>query len=137
LYQVVTDSIGVTHEEGMWFSADLLGALINGRRYGTITSISPSKGLPTELRLIQNYPNPFNPTTNIKFQIPSSNAQLGFVSMKVFDVLGREVATLVNEVKQPGEYSVVFDGTNLPSGVYYYRLSSGNFTQTRKMILIR
>jgi hypothetical protein len=57
--------------------------------------------------------------------------------MKVFDVLGREVATLVNEVKAPGEYSVVFDGTNLPSGVYYYRLTAGNFTETRKLMLIR
>jgi hypothetical protein len=95
-----------------------------------------------EFQLYQNYPNPFNPTTTIKFQIPSSKLGFGiwnleFVSMKVFDVLGREVATLVNEVKPPGEYSVAFDGSNLPSGVYYYRLSSGNFTKTRRMILIR
>jgi hypothetical protein len=90
-----------------------------------------------EFVLHQNFPNPFNPTTNIKFQIPSSNAQLGFVSLKVFDVLGREVATLVDEVQGSGFRSVQFDGSNLPSGVYYYRLSSGNFAQTRRMILIR
>ncbi len=99
---------------------------------------------PSSVFLCQNYPNPFNPSTTIKFQIPSSNAQLGFgisdlrfVSLKVYDVLGREVATLVNEVKQPGEYSVVFDGTNLPSGVYFYRLTAGGFTRVRKMVLVR
>jgi hypothetical protein len=59
------------------------------------------------------------------------------VSLKVFDVLGREVATLVNEVKPPGEYSVVFDGTNLPSGVYFYQLKAGGFVQTRKLVLLR
>jgi len=92
---------------------------------------------PSSVLLHQNYPNPFNPTTNIKFQIPSSNAQLGFVSLKVFDVLGREVATLVNDNLQPGDYEVTFDATGLPSGVYYYRLTAGGFTRVRKMVLVR
>jgi photosystem II stability/assembly factor-like uncharacterized protein len=98
--------------------------------------------VPSGFALYQSYPNPFNPTTTIKFQIPSSklgfgNWNLGFVSLKVFDVLGREVATLVNEVKPPGEYSVAFDGSKLPSGVYYYQLRTGNFLATKKMILVR
>jgi hypothetical protein len=89
--------------------------------------------LPIRFSLSQNYPNPFNPSTHIPYSVRGS----GFVSLKVYDVLGREVATLVNEVKPPGEYSVVFDGTNLPSGVYFYRLTAGGFTETRRMIVIR
>jgi hypothetical protein len=134
LYQVVADSIGVTHEEGARFSRDLLGALINGRQYGTITDVTQShEPLANEFTLYQNYPNPFNPSTHIPYSVRGS----GFVSLKVFDVLGREVATLVNEAKPPGEYGVVFDGTNLPSGVYFYRLTAGGFTETRRMIVIR
>jgi hypothetical protein len=107
-----------------------------------LVGVEENHAAPAEFALHQNYPNPFNPTTTIRFQIPSSKLGFGiwnleFVSMKVFDVLGREVATLVNEVKAPGEYSVVFDGTNLPSGVYFYRLTAGGFTETRRMIVIR
>jgi hypothetical protein len=89
--------------------------------------------------LFQNYPNPFNPTTKIKFTI----ADFGFTSLKIYDVLGNEVATLVNEVKHPGEYEVEFsvgsfgDGSKLSSGVYFYQLRSGEFIQTNKMILMR
>jgi hypothetical protein len=86
-----------------------------------------------EYMLSQNYPNPFNPVTNIQFSIV--NRQLTIV--KVFDVLGREVATLVNEVKEPGAYTVQFNGSNLASGVYFYRLQAGNFVQTKKLLLVR
>jgi N-acetylneuraminic acid mutarotase len=96
---------------------------------------------PVQYSLRQNYPNPFNPTTKIQFTIV--NTQLTLV--KVFDLLGREVATLVNEVKQPGTYTVEFDGSNLASGVYFYRLQArpllggqaGDFVQTRKLVLLR
>ncbi|MBI5472622.1 MAG: T9SS type A sorting domain-containing protein, partial [Ignavibacteriae bacterium] len=94
--------------------------------------------------LHQNYPNPFNPSTSIKYQIPSTNSplefgnsRLGFVSLKVYDLLGREVATLVNEVKQPGEYQVQFDASRLSSGVYLYRLESGSIRFTKRMVLMR
>ncbi|HSP88659.1 MAG TPA: T9SS type A sorting domain-containing protein, partial [Ignavibacteriaceae bacterium] len=83
--------------------------------------------------LSQNFPNPFNPTTNIEFHIPGS----GFVSLKVYDVLGREIATLVNEEKPAGSYEVEFNATSLSSGIYFYELKAGNFIQTRKMILIK
>jgi len=89
--------------------------------------------LPTETTLRQNFPNPFNPTTAISFQLLAS----GFVSLKIFDVLGREVATLVSEMRQPGAHTVRWDGSALPSGVYYYRLRTEAFDQTRKMILMK
>ncbi len=83
--------------------------------------------------LEQNFPNPFNPTTQIRFEVPVS----GFVSLKIFDVLGREVATLVNERKSPGTYEVQFDGSKLPSGIYFYRLEAGSFVETKKLVLLK
>jgi parallel beta-helix repeat protein len=88
---------------------------------------------PTEYALYQNYPNPFNPTTTIKYQIP----ELSFVTIKLFDLLGSEIATLANEEKPIGSYEVVFDATNLPSGVYFYRLQAGSFVETKKMVLMK
>ncbi len=89
--------------------------------------------VPVRFELMQNYPNPFNPTTIIRFDVED----LGFASLKVFDVLGREVATLVNEELKPGSYEQVFDGSGLSSGVYLYQLRAGNFVQARKLILAR
>ena len=83
--------------------------------------------------LFQNYPNPFNPSTMIKYKIPES----GLVTIKVYDALGREIATLVNEEKPVGSYEIKFDASGLPSGVYFYQLKAGNFIKTNKMILIR
>ena len=83
--------------------------------------------------LSQNYPNPFNPSTTIIYQLP---AQI-HVTLKVFDVLGREIATLVNSVEQPGYKSVNFNANNFASGVYYYRLQAGNFIETKKLVLLR
>ena len=96
-------------------------------------SVSDPASVPTSFRLYQNYPNPFNGTTNIGFRI----SDFGFVSLKVYDVLGREVATLVNEVRQPGSYEVGFDGNVLASGMYFYRLEAGANVETRKMILTK
>jgi aminopeptidase N len=92
--------------------------------------------------LSQNYPNPFNPSTKIKFTIPQSpllggDGRGGLVTLKVYDVLGNEVATLVNENKPAGSYEIEFGGTGLPSGVYFYRLQAGGFVETKKMILLR
>jgi len=96
--------------------------------------------LPLSFELEQNYPNPFNPATNINFRV----AESGFVIIKVYDVLGNEITTLVNEEKLTGEYEVVFNGDGLPSGIYYYRFQVypasggvGSFTETRKMILLK
>ncbi len=89
--------------------------------------------IPTDLRLEQNFPNPFNPTTKIKYAISSRQ----YASLKVYDVLGNEIATLVNEEKSPGNYEVEFNANNLSSGIYVYQLRAGTFIQTKKMILLR
>ncbi|MDD8016918.1 MAG: glycoside hydrolase family 3 N-terminal domain-containing protein [Bacteroidota bacterium] len=88
---------------------------------------------PDVFHLSQNYPNPFNPTTTIEYQIPKQS----FVTLKIFDLLGREVATLVNEKKLTGNYFVQFNGRQLPSGVYFYRIQAGNFVETKKMLVVK
>jgi len=88
---------------------------------------------PLVFSLSQNYPNPFNPSTSISFEIPSKN----FVSIKVFDIIGREVSTIVNEVKDAGRYSVNFDGSKLSSGVYFYRINSGLYSDVKRMVLVK
>ena len=89
--------------------------------------------LPTKMKLFPNYPNPFNPTTKIRYQIPAKE----FVTLKVYDMLGKEAATLVNEVKEAGEYNQVFDASELPSGTYFYTLTAGSFTETKKLLLLK
>ncbi len=91
------------------------------------------KNIPANFTLEQNFPNPFNPTTSIRYSIPGSQR----VSVKVFDALGREVVTLVDEVKEAGRYSLQFDASRLSSGVYYYTLRAGKFSTTKKLSLIR
>lgn len=83
--------------------------------------------------LVQNYPNPFNPTTTIKYQIPKN----GLVTLKVYDILGSEVTTLVNEFKNIGRYEISFDASKLSSGVYIYRLTANDFSNSKKMILMK
>jgi len=89
--------------------------------------------IPNEFILSQNYPNPFNPTTKIRFSIP----QYSTVALKIFDVLGREVNTIIQEEIPAGEYEIEFNGKELTSGIYFYRLSAGSYLETRKMILIK
>ena len=89
--------------------------------------------LPQTFSLEQNYPNPFNPSTSIQYAI--SSRQL--VTLKIFDLLGKEIATLVNENKPAGNYEVSFDARNLSSGTYFYKLQAGSFVETKKMILLR
>lgn len=99
----------------------------------TVNINNISSKLPEQFSLYQNYPNPFNPATKIKFAI----AQPGFVQLKVFDMLGKEIAALANENLNAGMYEVNWNAVNFPSGVYYYKLISGNFTEVKKMILIK
>jgi hypothetical protein len=88
---------------------------------------------PETFSLTQNFPNPFNPSTRINYQLPTIN----HVTLKVFDILGREVATLVNEVNRPGVYSVQWNASGVASGVYFYRIEAGSFVETRKLVLLR
>ena len=99
----------------------------------TTTSIEHGEKIPTGFVLCQNYPNPFNPITTIKYSKPETQ----FVSLKVFDMLGREIETLVNEEKSPGNYQIQFNGSNLSSGTYIYRLAAGNFNTTKKFTLLK
>lgn len=106
----------------------------------TIAGITSIKTLgnesPQEFSLYQNYPNPFNPTTKIRFALPPS-ARGSFAKLAVYDALGREVVTLVNEQLKPGTYEVDWDGSSYVSGVYYYKLIAGDYIDTKKMILIK
>ncbi len=101
--------------------------------YPTGTGNNNNNQVPDVYRLEQNYPNPFNPVTNISFAIPKA----GNVKLVVYDILGREVATILNEYTKAGSYSTVFDASNLASGVYLYKISSGEFTDTKKMTLVK
>jgi hypothetical protein len=106
---------------------------------------------PTEFELNQNYPNPFNPTTTIKYSIPNTSShfekgrtEVGLetkniqsVQLKVYNILSREITTLVNKEQAPGNYEVVFDASSLPSGVYYYQLKTGNNIEVKKMLLLK
>jgi hypothetical protein len=100
-------------------------------KYSSIVNVDITA--PVKFELLQNYPNPFNPSTTIRYQLPVN----GYISLKVFDMLGREVASLVNEVKLAGSYEVTLNGNQLSSGVYYYQLKSNNFVQTKKLELIK
>jgi len=129
------------------------------KRNPNITSVNKDRvDLPKEFRLYPNYPNPFNPSTTIKYSKPvdpatagrrivsgqwettprvSLSRQGGISTLKVYDILGREVATLVNEEISPGNYEVKFDGTGLSSGLYFYTLRAGGFTQSKKMVFLK
>lgn len=99
----------------------------------TVTSVKNNAKLPQEFHLEQNYPNPFNPVTTIHYQVPRA----ALVTIKIFDILGREVVTLLNEQKQPGRYDIQWNATTVASGLYFYRMKSENFVETKKMILLR
>jgi len=132
---------------GINFMSDtLLGCVINGVVYGdtSMTGITKiSSGVPENFSLYQNYPNPFNPTTKIRFSIstppqPSPKGrENNIVNLIIYDILGREIQTLVNEQLSPGIYEVEFNGSNYPSGIYYYILTAGYFSQTKKMVLVK
>ncbi|MDP3581204.1 MAG: C39 family peptidase, partial [Ignavibacteria bacterium] len=116
-----------------WFSKG--GIAYTFYPVGSIVSVADGfdRSVPNDFELFQNYPNPFNPTTTIRYQIRSS----GFVSLKVYDAIGQEVAALVNETKSPGVYEVMFNGSNLNSGVYVYHLQVGANSQTKKLVLMK
>jgi hypothetical protein len=123
-------SVTVSADAALTKAKDDLTAAINGLSQ----SVSSVPGnVPTIFALLQNYPNPFNPTTSFEFQVASSE----FVTLKIFDVLGREVATLVNEVRPAGVYTVRWDATSLPSGAYYYRLQAGLYVESKKLVLMK
>ena len=99
----------------------------------SITGIEDETMMPVRYSLNQNYPNPFNPITNIEYRIPSSEV----VTLKIYNLNGQEVATLVSENQNAGNHTYTFDGKNLASGIYYYQLVAGDYKEVKKMILLR
>ncbi len=126
---------GLRVEEGAEFSASV-DTKINSRKShepGGRAADQGSESKPAEYSLSDNYPNPFNPSTVIQFSLPENV----HVKLKVYDALGREVRTLVDRLEGPGIMSVSFDATNIPSGVYFYRLNAGSFSSVKKMVLMK
>jgi hypothetical protein len=131
-------SIFVDTEEKVYITGE---SRVNGSQtFGTIKyAQSPSdvqeinSETPASYLLQQNYPNPFNPSTKINYSIPA----ISFITLKVYDVLGNEVATLLNEEKPAGSYEVDFSASGLTSGIYFYKLTAGSFVETKKMLMIK
>ena len=130
----LTKGIGKTMMGGeMAAHVNIKGAVINGIQYGTLTSVETESNQINYFQLYQNYPNPFNPTTTISYSIPYSQ----IVELKVYDLLGNEVAELVNEYKPVGNHSVNFNANSFSSGVYFCKLKASNFIQIKKLILLK
>jgi hypothetical protein len=134
--------MALTYEDGNCVSASKFDSTARAILMGmdaylqdttAVTSVFAENKIPKQYFLEQNYPNPFNPTTIISYQIPTTN----FITLKVYDVLGREMATLISEEQSSGKYSVTFNASSLSSGVYFYRLSFGSVVEMKKMQLIR
>lgn len=138
--EIWTDEFGLMYRdqssEGFVIDFVLRGCVINGKAYGDTSYIVSVDDEPNEylnFKLYQNYPNPFNPATNIEYELK----EYEYVNLSVYDLLGNEIALLVNEEKYPGKYSTKFFGNNLASGIYFYKLTIGGNTQIRKMMLLR
>ncbi len=136
-YNITADKYGYTSNQTSNVSLDYNGNYTSSASFTMspvdVTSINTTSGTVSNYQLYQNYPNPFNPTTMIKFSVPVASR----VTLKVYNVLGSEVATLVNGEKPVGNYSVSFNGSNLASGVYFYQLKAGSFVQTKKLVLLK
>jgi len=139
---IINNPAGVTCSQALTITDTLL--LLNGSTLsgtytagttitGTVTVEENHSGMPREYSLQQNYPNPFNPSTNFTYQV----AREGFVSVKVYNILGEEVATLVNEVKQAGTFPAIWNAAGFGSGIYFCKMQTGSFTATKKMLLVK
>ncbi len=125
----------------LWYTGETRSETISSQNLTNVDFIlqnvigiePPGTGLPSEFRLRQNYPNPFNPVTVVLFDLPQSS----FAKLIVYDILGREVATLVNKELKAGTHSAAWNASGYPSGIYFYRLETKNFTDVKKMVLIK
>ncbi len=143
-YRAFVYGLGVLYDvyygnAGSYNRYDLRGCFVNGVVYGdtSLTAINQlSSEIPKTFSLSQNYPNPFNPETKIKFDIPAGSS-VAQTFLAVYDVLGKQVAVLVNQNLQPGTYEVNWNAADYPSGVYFYKITLGTFRETKKMILLK
>ncbi len=130
-------SVSIEISIALYFVSDHL-PVVTEFDFGVVSGVDDEIIHPDEFVLFQSYPNPFNPTTKIKFQIPNVVSSFSLrTTLIIYDVLGNEIAILVNEEKLSGTYEVEFDASNLPSGVYMYRLTTGNFSSSKKLILLK
>jgi len=132
-FSALTNTYNASFPDEVRATAFGFGEFIFGSSDNQLSLIQLNEGKPKQYALLQNYPNPFNPTTTISYQLPVASQ----VSLKVYDVLGREVMTLVNGRQDAGVYNLSLNGATLSSGIYFYRLQSGNFVQTKKMMLVK
>ncbi|MFQ5866261.1 MAG: T9SS type A sorting domain-containing protein [bacterium] len=116
-----------------YFMQSGFNGIVKGLQMVVSVSVPQAETVPTIYRLHQNYPNPFNPTTTIQFELPKRSK----VTLKIFNVLGTEVTTLVDKELKAGEYKVVFDAHGFPSGVFFYRILAEGFVQTKKLLLLK
>jgi len=128
----IVNMIDTRESDGMVAVATCGHGMFSGQ-YEPANSVSDGKDNSDFIVLEQNFPNPFNSKTNIRFQVVKS----GFVNLTVFDIFGKRVSTLINEYKAPGSYSVDFDGTNLANGIYYYKMNTGEFVESRKFVIVK
>ena len=126
--------MAIDKENNIWLSTYGDGLVLFNKNGIVLSNYDTnSEVISNDFSLSQNYPNPFNPATRISYELPVS----GLVTLKVFDILGRELSTLVNEEKAAGKYQVDFSSSSLSSGIYFYTLTSREYSKTRKMVLLR
>ena len=137
--EIVVDSIGLVYSvwgdsDGIYFADYCTSAIVDDINYHTITPVRIPPTVPNhQLYLFQNYPNPFNPITTISYDVRSK----GYVALRLYNAVGQLVSTLQEGIHDPGNYHIELNGSNLSSGVYFYRLNGSNFSQTRSMLLLK
>jgi len=143
IYSIIGSNVGLIdmflNNQGLGITVGYRGKIYRTTNLGGIIGINNNNEIiPNDFELFQNYPNPFNPSTKIKYQIKTEvRSQGSEVKLIIFDILGREIETMVNSKQKPGIYEVTFDGNNLSSGIYFYRIVVGDFASVKRMVLIK
>jgi len=134
-YQTIQNAVNISNSQLFYGFLKEPDCIIETSNCNLITNIKDyaKNEIPSGFSLSQNYPNPFNPATQIDYSV----ATAGNVKLAIYDLLGREIITLINEYKKPGKYSISFNASSLSSGAYFYSLQAGSYTERRKMILLR
>jgi len=129
----VFDSLGIIGRNSTWFNENLSGAVIDGTVYGNVTSVDNEEVKVLSFSLTQNFPNPFNPVTTINYSLDINS----YVNLVIYNIIGEKVETLVSEFQNAGNHKINFNASNLPSGIYFYKLVSNSRVLVKKMLLIK